>query len=184
VLLRFFEWLESTPWSIALLESLWVWPLLESTHTLTIALFAGTAIMMDLRLLGISFKGVPASEFTGRLLPWTRIGFAILAVTGILLFYASPVRYFQNIFFRAKMLVLIIAGINIWLFHSRIHRRVDEWDRDPVPPKAARTAAVVSLVAWAIIIVTGRLVAYNWFDCGLQPQPDFINWAAGCVLPD
>jgi hypothetical protein len=40
----------------------------------------------------------------------------------------------------------------------------------------------VSLLAWAIVIVAGRLIAYNWFDCDIQPQPRFINWAAGCPV--
>jgi hypothetical protein len=29
----------------------------------------------------------------------------------------------------------------------------------------------------------GRMIAYNWFDCDRQPQPAFVNWAAGCILP-
>lgn len=182
MLREFLEWLESTPWSIALLESLYVWPLLESTHVLTLALFVGTTVMMDLRLLGIAFKGVPASDFTARLLPWTRVGFVIMVITGVLLFYASPIRYYHNFFFRIKMLALLIAGQNVWLFHSRIHKQIDKWDLNPVPPRAARVAAAVSLSMWAVVIVTGRLVAYNWFECDLQPQPAFINWAADCQI--
>ena len=82
----FFEWLGTTGWSVALLESFWVWPLLESAHVLTTGLFVGTAVMMDLRLLGVALKKIPVSEFTGRMLPWTRGGFAMLALTGFLIF--------------------------------------------------------------------------------------------------
>jgi hypothetical protein len=183
-MLPFLQWLDATPWSIALRESLYVWPLLESTHVLSLALFVGTAIMMDLRLLGAAFRNINASEFTGRLLPWTRVGFAIMAITGVVLFYSAPVRYYHNVFFRIKMLVLILAGINVWLFHSRVHRRVEAWGGDPVPPRAARIAAFVSIVVWASVVVSGRMIAYNWFDCDIQPQPDFINWAADCQIPD
>ena len=179
---RFLEWLGATPWSVALLESLYVWPLIESVHVLTIALFVGTAVMMDLRLLGFAFKRVPASAFTERLLPWTRVGFAVSLVTGLLVFYSQPVRYYHNVFFRIKVLALILAGLNVWLFHSKIHRRVSQWDLNPVPPRAARVAGVVSIFAWALVVVTGRMIAYNWFDCDLQPQPDFVNWLAGCVV--
>ena len=42
---------------------------------------------------------------------------------------------------------------------------------------------MVSLAAWAGVVVAGRMMAYNWFDCDLQPQSAFINWAAGCVVP-
>ena len=175
-----FVWMANTPWSIALKESLYVWPFVESTHVLALGLFAGTAVMLDLRLLGLALNRVPASALTGRLLPWTRAGFAVMATTGLLLFYATPVRYYHNVFFRLKVIVLIVAGINVFLFHSRVHRRVASWDLDPVAPRAARTAAIVSLVAWAVVVIAGRMIAYNWFDCDIQPQPAFINWAASC----
>ena len=115
-LLSWMQWMAEQPWSIALRESLFVWPLLESTHVLTLMLFVGTAAMLDLRLLGVTFRGVPASEFTGRLLPWTRASFVADGRSpGVLLFYATPVRYYQNIFFRVKVLLLVAAGLNIWL---------------------------------------------------------------------
>ena len=177
----FCVWLAGTPWSIALHESLYVWPFLESAHVLALGLFAGTAVMLDLRLLGLMLRGVPASALTGRLLPWTRAGAAIMVVTGVLLFYATPVRYYHNVFFRLKVIVLVIAAGNVWLFHSRIHRRIASWDLDPVAPRAARMAAIVSLAGWAIVVIAGRMIAYNWFDCDIPPQPDFINWAAGCA---
>ena len=169
----FFEWLGSTPWSVQLLES---------AHVLSITVFVGTAMMMDLRLLGITFGGVRASDFTGRLLPWTRWGFAVMVVTGLLVFYSNPVRYYHNMFFRFKMLLMVVAGLNIWLFHSRIHRKVSEWDLEPSPPRAAKIAGAVSLLAWTLIVVSGRLIAYNWYDCDIQPQPAFVNWVSGCVL--
>jgi len=177
------QWLAEFPSSIALRESLFVWPLVESTHVLTLAVFVGTAAMLDLRLLGVSFGSVPASAFTARLLPWTRASFALMTLTGLLLFYATPVRNYQNLFFRVKVILLVVAGLNVWLFHSRIHRRIADWDLAAVPPRAARVAAVVSLAAWAGVVVAGRMMAYNWFDCDIQPQSAWVNWAAGCVVP-
>ena len=164
------------------MESLYVWPLLESTHVLSLGLFVGTAVMNDLRLLGWTMREVPVSEVTGRLLPWTRIGFAVMLTTGLLLFYSSPVRYYHNIFFRFKVLLLIVAGLNAFVFHRGMHRRVAEWDNDTKLPRAARVAGAVSLIAWALIVVSGRLIAYNWFDCDIQPQSNLINWAAGCGI--
>jgi hypothetical protein len=182
-LLTIAQWVGELPSSIALRESLFMWPLLESTHVLTLMLFAGTATMLDLRLLGWSFKGVPATEFTGRLLPWTRAAFAVMTITGVLLLYANPVRYYFNLFFRLKLILLVVAGLNIWWFHGRTHHSVAAWDTAVRPPRAARMAAIVSLAAWTGVIVTGRMVAYNWFDCDLQPQSSFVNWAAGCIVP-
>jgi hypothetical protein len=181
-LLSFLEWLASTHYSVALHESLFMYPLIESTHVLALTLFVGLAVMLDLRLLGLTLKNVPVSEVLDRVLPWTKAGFVVMMVTGLLLFYAIPVRNYQNIFFRIKVLMLLLAGLNVWLFHTRVERRVADWDLDPVAPKGARVAAVISLVLWAAIVVAGRMIAYNWFDCDIQPQPDFINWAAGCVV--
>ena len=132
-ILGLLEWIAATPWSVALHESLYMWPLVESTHVLSLTLFVGTAIMLDLRLLGVAMRRVPVSEVTGRLLPWTRLGFVVMVATGLLLFYATPVRNYQNIFFRLKMILFVLAGLNVWLFHSRIHQRVAEWDLDVAP---------------------------------------------------
>jgi hypothetical protein len=183
VLLSILQTLAETPWSVALHESLWVWPLLESSHVLTLALFAGSAMLFDLRLTGRVLGTVPAETVMERLLPWTRVGFAIMLATGLLLFYATPVRNFQNIFFRAKMALMLLAGLNVWLFHRGIYRQVHDWGDARMPPRAAQFAGYASLVLWAGIIISGRLIAYNWFDCDIQPQPDFINWAAGCIVP-
>ena len=177
------EWIAKTPWSIALHESLYVWPLTESLHVLSLTLFVGTAVMLDVRLLGRGFTGIPVSELTTRLLPWTRAGFAVMVVTGLLLFYATPVTYYQSIFFRVKVVLLIAAGINVFVFHKRTMRTMSAWDADARPPRAARIAAVVSLVAWTGVVVSGRMVAYNWFACDIQPQPAFVNWVSGCVVP-
>lgn len=182
MIVSFLEWMGSTRWSVMLLESYYVWPLLESTHVLTLALFVGTAMMMDLRLVGVGFRDVPVSAFTGRLLPWTRFGFAVMVVTGLLLFYSSPLRYYHNLFFRLKVILLVAAGLNIFLFHTRIHRSVEAWEDARRPPRAARIAGMVSLVAWVGVVFSGRLVAYNWFDCDIQPQPAWVNTLAGCTV--
>jgi uncharacterized protein DUF6644 len=183
MMLHVVEWLAGTSWSIALHESLYLYPLIESTHVLTLTVFVGLTVMLDLRLLGLAMRQVPASEVIARLVPWAKAGFVIMAITGLLLFYAIPIRTYQSIFFRAKVTMLILAGLNVWLFHSRVEPRVAEWDLTPSTPSGARVAAIVSLILWAGIVVAGRMIAYNWFDCDIQPQPDFINWAAGCVVP-
>jgi hypothetical protein len=175
----FCEWLASTSGSIALHESLYMYPLVESTHVLTLCLFVGLAAIVDLRLMGVMLRDVPVSDVARRLLPWVAVGFAIMVITGVLLFYAIPVRSYHSIWFRIKLVLLVLAGVNAWVFHARIWRRVSEWDVAPVPPRAARLAGAASLVLWAGIIVMGRMIAYNWFDCD-KPQPALVVWAAGC----
>jgi hypothetical protein len=182
-LLPFVQWMAETPGSIALHESLYMYPLVESTHVLTLCVFLGLAIMFDLRLLGLTLTSVPITEFKRRTAPWMVAGFVVMVITGALLFYAIPVRSYQSLWFRLKTIALMLAGLNAFVFHSGIDRRVAEWDLARTPPPAARRAGAASLVLWAIIVVAGRMIAYNWFDCDKQPQPHAVNVFAGCVVP-
>jgi hypothetical protein len=181
-LLPFCEWLATTEWSIALHESLFVYPLVETTHVLSLILFVGTVSFVDLRLLGLVFRDVPISQVTARLLPWTIVGFFLIGVSGVLLFYAIPVRTYSSVFFRVKLIMLVVAGINAGLFHLRVKREGPDWDSAAKPPFRVRMTGAVSLFSWATVIVMGRMIAYNWFDCDNQPQTALINWAAGCVV--
>ena len=182
-LLRFCEWLAATPGSIALHESRYLYLVVLSVHVLTLCLFVGTAAMIDLRLIGMTMQRVRFSEVMERLLPWTAAGFLLMIVSGSLLFYAAPLLRYQNIFFRAKMVVLVLSAVNVWIFHSTVDRRRTEWDSDPVPPRGARLGAGVALVLWAVLIVLGRMIPYQvyWFDCNKQPQPAILNLLAGCI---
>jgi len=115
------------------------------------------------------------------LLKWTWAAFALTAVTGALMFSTNAVVYFHNSYFRAKMILLVLAGLNIWLFHSRVYPKVIAWDSAGVPPRAARIAGAVSLVLWSGILFSGRMIAYNWFDCDRQPQTALINFLTSCI---
>jgi len=182
-LLAFCEWLAATQGSIALHESLYMYPLVESVHVLALCLFVGLAVILDLRLLGKLLRDVPVSQVIARLLPWTVGGFVVMVITGTLLFYAIPIRTYQSVWFRAKVIFLILAGINVFYFHTRVETSIALWDTAVITPKAARRAGLFSLVLWGCIIVAGRFIAYNWFDCDIQPQAAIVNWFAGCVVP-
>jgi hypothetical protein len=120
--------------------------------------------MLDLRLLGITLRETPVSEVADRLLPWTIAGFVVMVISGAFLFYGIPVRTYQNIFFRIKVVLLVLSGVNAFVFHSTVYRKVAEWNLDTVPPIRARLAGGLSLLFWASIVVAGRMIAYNWFD--------------------
>jgi len=180
-LLAFFGWLGETPWSVGLHESQYAYSILESLHVWTMAFFFGLVVMFDLRLLGWSMRTVPVAEVVDRLVPLTIVAFVLMVITGALLFYAIPLRSFQNIFFRFKMILLVLAGLNVWLFHSRVYPRFAVRAVEGVPPKRVRLAGAVSLTLWIGIIISGRMIAYNWFDCDRQPQTAFINFVTSCI---
>ena len=167
-------------WSEALLSSPNFWGLLEGTHVLSLMLFFGTILVVDLRLLGVTFRRTPVSELSDRVLPLTVFGFGLMIVTGLALFFAKPVVYYHNLWFRAKLVFLALALVNIVLFHLKVQRNISAWDTLAKPPAAARAGAVASLVAWLCVITLGRFIAYDWFECG-KPLPHWVNVAEDCA---
>ena len=108
------------------------------------------------------------------------IGFIIVVLSGLGLFFADPIKNYHNIFFRVKMILIVLAMINLVVFHHRAERSQAVWGNDPKPPKSVRISAAISLVTWILVIACGRYIAYNWFECG-KPQPAFINAAQECA---
>ena len=158
-----FEWVEALPSSTAIRESLNGYPILLTSHVVGMCLFLGLIIMMDLRLSGLGFRQTPFSELQRRLFPWQMLGLAVTTVSGGLLFYGQPMRYYPKALFWLKMILMALAGINALYFHLTTYRSVAKWDRDAILPFGAKVAGVVSLVLWAGVVVFGRLTAYNWF---------------------
>lgn len=161
----FFTWLAATPGSVALHESRYLFLVVLTVHVMTLCLFGGIATIIDLRLLGLAMQRVPASELVSRLVPWAVAGLIVMTVSGSLLFYAAPLDRYTNQFFRAKMALLVLAGLNVWVFHKAAHSRVAAWEFGRVPPRGARIAGGLGLVLWASIIVAGRMIPYQqyWF---------------------
>ncbi|MBI1359412.1 MAG: hypothetical protein GC155_03915 [Alphaproteobacteria bacterium] len=184
----FFRWIQETlgatasaeSWSQQFRGSLNLWGITEGTHVLTLMVFAGSIWLVDLRLMGVAFKSTPFSKLNDKVLPYTVVSFAVLIVTGIALFLAKPVDYYHNVWFRAKMIFLIIAALNIFWFHVKVQKNEAEWDEADKPPTSARLSGAISLSSWVIVIILGRFIAYNWYDCG-KPLPGFVNWFAECA---
>jgi hypothetical protein len=158
------EWLAHPAVATFISESIWLYPIAESSHVLAIALFLGLTVMLDLRLLGLTLRRVPVSEIVSRVLPWAVPGGIVAVVSGMLALLADPGRFVTNVFFQIKAVALVLAVLNLLVFHFAVYSRVREWDLLPKPPLAARLSAVFSLTLWSIVVVTGRLVAYNWFS--------------------
>ncbi len=155
----------STSWSQQLAGSLHLWALIEGTHVLSLMLFAGTILMVDLRMLGVAFRNVPYSTLNNKVLPVTIVGFVLVMLTGLALFFSNPLTYYHSVWFRAKIVFLLIAAVNIFWFHYRIQKSQAEWDERPNPPAAVKLAAGVSLASWIFVIVFGRLTAFMFFEC-------------------
>ena len=158
------EVLEASAPSVAIRESILFYPLVETTHVLTLCLFLGMTSTWDLRLAGCALRSVPVSQVVNRLFPWAIAGFVVMVISGGMLFLSGPVRAADNPFFRVKMVMIALAGINAFAFHRTVFRWVEEWDEGDEIPGRARLAGILSLVLWAVVVICGRMQAYNWFD--------------------
>ncbi len=157
---RFLQWLESTSPAIAISESSWLFPGIESVHVLAIALVVGSITMVDLRLLDLNLRERPAGELIAEVLPWTWISFAVAVCSGALLFSSNATHYWGTVPFRAKMLLLTLAGINMLAYHATIHRSVDLWGRRPSTPRAAKISGGLSLGLWIGVVTLGRWIGF------------------------
>lgn len=180
LLLNLARFLDSLSWSTQLHESYYMYAWIETSHVLTLILFLGMLMVIDLRMLGWAFPNVPASTIAERLDKPMIIGAVIMVITGFILYFAIPVRTTQSIWFRIKVVLLIAAAINAFLFRARMRESAGSWDTDPKPPKRIRVGAGLSLLFWAGVVVTGRSIAYDWYDCHKE-MGAFMYWAAGCV---
>lgn len=173
-------WLDSLDSSTRLHESYYMYNWIESTHVLTLMVSLGMLFLIDLRMLGYALPDVPASRLAQRLNLPMLVGFSVMIITGLLLYYAVPVRNTQSLWFRIKLVIMFTASINAWLFHKRMRESVSTWDSDAKAPAAIRRGALYSLVAWSVIVICGRFIAYDWFDCEYEPNA-LISALAGCV---
>lgn len=173
-------WVDAQRWSTALHESYYMYNWIESTHVLMLMLSLGMLFLIDLRILGLAFTQTHASAVAKRLNIPMLIGFSLMFVTGALLFYAIPVRTSQSVWFRIKVVLLVAAAINAWMFHRRMQRAESGWDAAVRAPANLRVGAALSLAFWSFIVLCGRLIAYDWFDCSGQPGP-FVSVVAGCI---
>ncbi len=157
-----FEWVDALPASIAIRESLYGYTYLLTIHAVGMALFAGLIAMMDLRLVGIAFKRTRVTDIQRRLFPWQMITLVAVTITGALLLFGQPLRYWGKVFFWAKLTLMALAGVNAVIFHYTTYRSVGQWDSDRVIPFGGRMAGAISLLLWAGVVILGRLTAYDW----------------------
>jgi hypothetical protein len=153
--------LQGSPLGEAVRNAQYLYPVLEALHIIGIALLIGPAFAFDLRLLGIGHRAVSVTTAARHLLPLSHVGFAIAVVTGIALLSAQATVVASTGAAPWKLGLLILAGINIPIFHYGVYRRVDEWTDASVTPITARLAALISISAWTGVVFAGRLLAYT-----------------------
>jgi hypothetical protein len=152
-------WLEMTALGQAMRQWLWLYPIVEIVHIAGFVMLVGGAAMFDLRLLGLS-RRLPVAAMARHLLPWSRLGLAVVGPSGLMMFVAHATEMAASPVFRLKLLLIAAAGLNAAVFHRWSFKSVDAWNHNAVTPAPARVSAAVSLILWTGVISCGRLLAY------------------------
>lgn len=150
--------IENTALNDWVLGSAWVWPTLEILHFIGLSLLLGSLVIADLRLAG--FVRQLSIDGMLRLLPVSLIGFLINLGTGVLFVVGDPGRYFANVGFRIKMLLVVMAGLNLLWFYWKISPAMRTWDAHGDTPALAKIIAFISIGIWTGVLLLGRLIPY------------------------
>ena len=153
------EWIESTGLSTAIREGALPYPIIGGIHLLAIALFGGMLLMTDFRLLGWAMHRRPVSEIVRQFQGWKRFGFLMVVVSGLLLAWAEPQKLYRSPAFWIKMALFALVGVHALVFRSRVYANTGALDSGITAE--ARVAAALSLILWAGLIVSGRLIAFD-----------------------
>ena len=160
-LLTWCQWLEQTSLATAISESVWLFPIIEGSHILALPLSVGMILMFDLRLLGLAFQGASASRLMRDVLRWSKFGFVVVLITGVLLFMTQATKAYDNVFFRTKMVFLLVLAINAAVYQVVLYTKMEQWDAGRAP-LGARICGALSLVVWIGVIICGRTMAYQF----------------------
>lgn len=174
----FASWLQATAFSTALQSTAWVVPLLQSLHILMIGVVFVSILAVALKVLGWLRVEESLQQVWQRFAPFLWGGLAVMAVTGLLLVIAEPVRELMSISFRLKMLLLvagIIGAVSFGRHVARIAQRLagqgaaspapatgtGRGPAQPVLPAGLRAGAIATIVLWLAVIFLGRAIAYD-----------------------
>jgi hypothetical protein len=156
------EWLSTTAASQALQNAEWVIPTSQSIHIASVSVLFASAIMINMRLLGVGIKGRSVSRLSRTALPWMWAALSMLLVTGSIQTIAEPVRQFVAPAFWAKMIMIVIVSLLTVWFSRSVRENAPTWDSKDARPGSAKAFALLSSTLWVAIIVCGRFIGYTF----------------------
>jgi hypothetical protein len=161
ILLQFAQTLQGSGFGTALAESRYAFPIIEGTHLIGLSVAVGLLFLIDLRLVGVFLKQVPAHVLLRQLLPAVLVGFALIFITGILLFISEAETIIVSKALPFKIVFLILSGLNALYFEFKLSRESEfQQSTDVILSPKVRLAGLASLVLWTLVIISGRMLAY------------------------
>jgi hypothetical protein len=156
LLLAFCQWCNNSWWGHSIRDSTWLFPFVEIFHLLALGVLGGTILILNLRLMGLRFKGEPVAELAEDVRPWMLGSLAVMLISGFLLFSTEAVKMYGNWAFQFKMASLALALI----FTFTIHRRVTTAGDARYGTGVRVIVAIVSLMLWTGVGLGGRALGY------------------------
>jgi uncharacterized membrane protein len=153
--------LQGLPIPTAVREDDRLFPWVECFHVLALTLVLGSIAMVDLRLIGLTSRQRPFAETSTLVLPLTWSAFAVALLTGGLLFASNAITYAGNVWFQAKMLLILLAGLNMAVFQLLLGRSARNWTTSAATPWPGRCAGAISLMLWIAIVACGRWIGFT-----------------------
>jgi Family of unknown function (DUF6644) len=172
----FLKSIEATSFATTIRNSIWMFPIIESVHVISFTIVVGTIAIIDLRLLGVASMKRSFQKISSDILKWTWAAFALTVATGLMMFSTNARIYYHNPFFRAKMILLVCAGLNMAIFEFTAGRTIHTWDESPTVPRIGKGVAVVSLVLWVSIIFMGRIIGFTTHPGAVAPPQPGVNY--------
>ncbi|MDR3323955.1 MAG: hypothetical protein LBS89_07110 [Zoogloeaceae bacterium] len=161
ILVELAQGLQSSGFGTALAESRYAFPVIEGIHLIGLSVSVGLIFFIDLRLVGVIFRQVPAHTLLRSLLPIVLWGFTVIFLTGVLLFISEADTIIVNPAFPVKLVLLFLGGLNALYFEFKLSREPEfQKNTAAILPAKARYSGLASLVLWTLVIIAGRLLAY------------------------
>jgi uncharacterized membrane protein len=161
VLDSFLQAVQDTSFATAIREGAVLFPWIECVHVLALTLVIGSIAVVDLRLIGVTSRDRPVTDVTKAVLPVTWTAFACAVITGVLMFSSNATVYGVNLYFRVKLALIVLAGINMAVYHLAVNRGAQSWRTARDTPMRARIVGGVSLSLWLAIVAAGRWIGFT-----------------------
>ena len=134
-------------------ESTWLFPAIESTHLLALALLGGSILIMSLSILGWGLK-TPVADLYKSAHRYLNAAVIVLLITGVLLGISEPVKLYGRQAFWVKMIALAIALLVTYFVFNPLVRR-------GAPGPGLRGVTVLTIAAWLLVAMAGRWIGFS-----------------------
>jgi len=149
-------WLETTALSQWIVTNFWAIPAIQVFHISALAALFGSALMINLKVLGIGGSGASYADTAKRFVPWMNWGFVVLLISGLGLIVGEPIRELPNPIFWVKMILIVITLPISLLFNARVARV----EASGALTGSYKFGAALLIVLWCSIMFGGRWIAY------------------------